>query len=52
MRLISGLLAGLGIVGLAFPYVFQTQALNQELDKLNYGEVLEQIKSKNSHYPG
>ncbi len=45
MRLISGLLAGLGIVWLAFPYIFQTQALNQELDKLNYDKVLAQIKS-------
>ena len=52
MRLISGLLAGLGIVWLAFPYIFQTQALNQELDKLNYGKVLEQIKNQNPHSSG
>ncbi|MBI5839801.1 MAG: hypothetical protein HZB19_06835 [Chloroflexi bacterium] len=52
MRLISGPLAGPGIVWLASPYIFQTQALNQELDKLNYGKVIEQIKSKNPHYPG
>lgn len=49
MRLITGLLAGLGIVWLAFPYISQTQALNQELDKLNYGKVIEQIKNKNPH---
>lgn len=52
MRLVSGLLAGLAIVWLAFPYIFRTQALNQELDKLNYGKVLEQIKNKNPHHPG
>src|SRR6266498_594120 len=47
MRLITGLLAGLGIVWLAFPYIFQTQTLNQELDKFNYEKVIEQIKNKN-----
>ncbi|MGE5463090.1 MAG: DUF2085 domain-containing protein [Syntrophothermus sp.] len=29
MRLITGVLAGLGIVWLAFPYIYQTQAYNQ-----------------------
>jgi len=52
MRLITGLLAGLGIVWLAFPYIFRTQALNQELDKFNYEKVLEQIKSKNPRSAG
>jgi len=52
MRLLSGLLAGLGIVWLAFPFVFQAQALNQELDKLNYGKILEQIKEQNPHSSG
>jgi len=52
MRLLSGLLAGLGITWFAFPYIFQAQALNQELDPLNYGKVLEQIKNKNPHPPG
>ena len=51
-RLISGLLAGLGIVWLAFPYVYQSQALNQQLNRLNYGVVLEQIKNKNSGSAG
>lgn len=51
-RLISGLLAGLGIVWLAFPYIFQSQALNQQLDQLNYGVVLEQIKTKNPRSAG
>ena len=41
MRLITGLLAGLGIVWLVFPYIFQTQALNQELDNFNYEKVIE-----------
>ena len=52
MRLLSGLLAGLGIVWLAFPFVFHTQALNQELDKLNYGKILEQIKEQNPNSSG
>jgi uncharacterized membrane protein len=47
MRFISGLLAGLGIAWFAFPYIFRTQVLNQELDKLSYDKVLEQIKNKN-----
>jgi uncharacterized membrane protein len=51
-RLITGLLAGLGIVWLAFPYIYQSQALNQQLDQLNYGVVLEQIKNKNSSASG
>lgn len=51
-RLISGLLAGLGIVWLAFPYIYQSQALNQQLDQLNYGVVLEQIKNKNPRATG
>jgi uncharacterized membrane protein len=51
-RLISGLLAGLGIVWLAFPYIFQSQALSQQLNQLNYGVVLEQIKNKNPRATG
>ena len=47
MRLITGLPAGLGIVWLALPNIFQTQAPNQELDKFNYEKVLKQIKNKN-----
>lgn len=52
MRLITGLLAGLGIGWLAFPYVFQTQAYNQKLDEVNYAKVLEQIKDQNSRSAG
>jgi len=51
-RLISGLLAGLGIVWLAFPYIYQSQGLNQQLNQLNYGVVLEQIKNKNPRAAG
>ncbi|MDP1715727.1 MAG: DUF2085 domain-containing protein [Anaerolineales bacterium] len=51
-RLITGLLAGLGISWLAFPYMFQTQELNQELDKLSYEKVIEQIKNKNPRSAG
>ena len=52
MRFLSGLLAGLGIVWLAFPYMVQTQALNQELEKYDYGKIIEQIKNKNPHSSG
>src|SRR5215208_2922386 len=45
-RFITGLLAGLGITWLAFPYIFQSQNLNRELDQINYGVILEQIKNK------
>jgi hypothetical protein len=52
MRFITGLLAGLGIAWLTFPYIFQTQTLNQELEPLSYGKVIEQIKNQNSHSSG
>jgi uncharacterized membrane protein len=51
-RLTSGLLAGLGIDWLIFPFIVQLQASNQEVDKLNYGAVLEQIKTKNPRSSG
>ena len=51
-RWISGLLAGLGIVWLVFPYILQSQALSQQLNQLNYGVVLEQIKNKNPRASG
>ncbi|MBI3739213.1 MAG: DUF2085 domain-containing protein [Chloroflexi bacterium] len=47
MRLITGLLAGLGITWLAFPYMSYTEIYNQKLEELNYGKVIEQIKSQN-----
>lgn len=47
MRLITGPLAGLAIVWLAFPYIFQSQAYNQKLEEISYAKVIEQIKSQN-----
>ncbi len=52
MRLVTGLLAGLGITWLAFPYIFQSQALNQELDQFSYGKIIEQIKNQNPRSSG
>lgn len=52
MRLATGLLAGLGIVWLAFPFVFQNQSYNQQLDELSYDRVLEKIQSQNSRPAG
>lgn len=52
MRILTGLLAGLGLAWFVFPYMFQAQTLNQELAKLNYGEVLGQIKNQNSPSSG
>ena len=52
MRFITGLLAGLGIIWLAFPYFFQTQAYNQQLDERSYAKVIEQIKSQDPHPSG
>jgi hypothetical protein len=51
-RFISGLLAGLSITWLLFPYIFQSQNLNQKLDTINYGAVLEQIKNKDPRSSG
>ena len=47
VRLLTGPLAGLAIVWLAFPYVFQAQAYNQRLEEINYAKVIEQIKNQN-----
>jgi uncharacterized membrane protein len=52
MRFATGLLAGLGVVWLAFPYVFQTQAYNQQLDEIRYAKVIEQIKGQDPHPSG
>lgn len=49
MRFITGLLAGLGIVWLAFPYIFQAQVYNQQLDERSYAKAIEQIKRQNPH---
>lgn len=42
----SELLTGLGIVWLVFPHMVQSQALNQELEKYDYGKIIEQIKGQ------
>jgi uncharacterized membrane protein len=52
MRFISGLLAGLGIVWLAFPYMLQSQTYNQQLDELSYAKVIEQIKKQDPRPSG
>ena len=52
MRFVTGLLAGLGLVWLAFPYFFQTQTYNQQLDEISYAKVIEQIKEQNPHPAG
>jgi len=51
MRFVTGLLAGLAIVWLVFPYIFQTQLDNQQLDEISHA-VIEQIKSQNSRPSG
>lgn len=52
MRFISGLLAGLGIVWLVFPYVFHAQVNDQKLDEKSYAQVIEQIKRQDPHPSG
>ena len=51
-RLLSGVLAGLALAWLVFPYMFQSQRLNSELGQYNYGAVLEQIRKQNPHPSG
>jgi uncharacterized membrane protein len=52
MRFITGLLAGLGTVWLAFPYIFQTHGYDQQPDELSYAKVVEQIKRQDPHSSG
>ena len=52
VRLLTGPLAGLAIVWLAFPYVFQAQAYNQRLEEISYAKVIEQIKNQNPRSAG
>lgn len=51
-RFSTGLLAGYAITWLAFPYIFQSQLLNQRLDQADYGAILEQIKNKDTRSIG
>jgi len=46
MRLLSGLLAGLGITWFAFPYIFLSQGQSQELKNLDYAKVIERFRNK------
>jgi uncharacterized membrane protein len=52
MRFVSGLLAGLAIVWLAFPYIHQSEIYDQQMKELSYAKVIEQIKNQNPHPPG
>jgi len=52
MRLITGLLAGLGIAWLVFPYMYQSQIHSQKLNERSYAKVIEQIKNKNPNTSG
>ncbi|RIK32514.1 MAG: hypothetical protein DCC56_01520 [Anaerolineae bacterium] len=52
MRFITGLLAGLAVVWLAFPYIVQSQDYNQQLVEKSYAKVIEQIKNENPHSAG
>jgi uncharacterized membrane protein len=52
MRFITGLLAGLAIAWLLFPYVFHTQVYNQQLDELSYGKVIDKIQRQDPHPSG
>ncbi len=52
MRLITGILAGFGIAWFAFPLIYRSMELDQELKKVDYGKILEQIRNKDSRAPG
>lgn len=52
MRLLTGPLAGFAIVWFAFPYVFQAQAYNQQLDEMRHAKIIEQIESQNPRASG
>lgn len=52
MRFITGSLAGLGIVWLAFPFICQTHADNQQVDETSYAKIIEQIKRQDPHPSG
>jgi uncharacterized membrane protein len=52
MRILTGLVAGFGIIWFTLPLIFQANDLGREMQQLNYGEVLEQIKSQNPRPSG
>ncbi len=51
-RLITGVIAGLGVAWLVFPWTFQAEAYNRQLDELNYAKVIEQIRAQNPNPAG
>ena len=52
MRFATGVLAGLAIAWLALPFVHNAQVLNRKLEQLDYGKILEQVKSRNQSPSG
>ena len=52
MRLITGPLAGLGIIWLVFPFFSQATIYKKELDRLSYAKIIEQIKNQNRDSSG
>lgn len=52
MRLVTGVLAGLGISWLIFPYLFQIHAPHQQADSVDYAKVIDQSKRKDSYRSG
>ena len=52
MRILTGILAGFGSVWFTLPLIFRANDLSRELQQLNYGDVLEQIKSQNPRPSG
>ena len=52
MRLITGVLAGLSIDWLALPFIYNAQILNRKLEQLDYGKVLEQVKTRDQSPAG
>jgi uncharacterized membrane protein len=51
-RLITGVLAGLALAWFAFPHLGRSQELSSELNRYDYGAVLEQIKKQNPDTTG
>ena len=52
MRLFTGLLAGLAIDWLVFPYIFHTQVYNQQMDEISYAKLVEQTTNENPRASG
>jgi uncharacterized membrane protein len=52
MRFVTGLLAGFAVSWLVFPYLFQLEVYDQQLDKIGYAQVIEQIKNENPRSSG